>query len=304
MGFFVRIGQIAYRFATRKAAEAFAKSRKGASVVTKKPEGVSVRPGPKPQSSINQPRSADTGKMQSPRPSPAPRRTTSPSTSSPKKPSVPSRTDTKPTSVARGTSSKTDIATTSPKKPDAPKRGKAPMMPKSMVKERPNVRPKLSSAPGMLRGSAIPDEAPKVDKTPSTRSNNKSGEMPGRKSKTYSGRGDGLREMATRAIDNAKYGNSPRSSVRPKARPEKPSGPSKTRPKANPLAGISDARRKTLRSDKIGKDAGDGMKWVVGSNSNALVRTRDMDRVKENLRLQKLVKQTKDTSKKSDTGGR
>jgi hypothetical protein len=163
----------------------------------------------------------------------------------------------------------------------------------------------MAGAAAGLRGATMPsaDKAPKADKTPATRSNNKSGEMPSRK-KSYSGRGDGLREMATRAIDNAQYGNSPRSSKRPKARPEKASGQSKTRPKANPLDGWSDARRKALRSDKIGKDAGDGMKWVVGSNSNALVRTRDMDRVKENLRLQKLVKQTKDTSKKSDTGGR
>jgi hypothetical protein len=153
----------------------------------------------------------------------------------------------------------------------------------------------------MLRGSATPDDAPKVDKTTPR---NKSGEMPGRKPKSYGGRGDGLREMATRAIDRAESKKSPKSSVRPKARPEKSSGPSKTRPKANPLDGWSDARRKSLRSDKIGKDAGDGMKWVVGSNSNALVRTRDMDRVKENLRLQKLVKQTKDTYKKPDTGGR
>jgi hypothetical protein len=96
--------------------------------------------------------------------------------------------------------------------------------------------------------------------------------------------------------------------TRPKARPaEKTSTPSPkmtTRPKMNPLDGWSDARRSALRSDKIGTDAGDGMKWVVGSNSNALVRTMDKDRIKENLRLQKLVKQTKDTSKKPDVGGR
>ena len=296
-GFFVRLGQIAYRFATRKAAESFAKSRKGAGgVTTTRPSGVQVKPGPKPQSTVNQPRSADTGRMQSPKPSPAKRGETRPSSSSPKKPTAPARSDKKPTAVARGASSKTDVATTGPKKPETPGRGKAPMMPKSMVRERPNTRPKLSSAPGMLRGSATPDDAPKVDK-----------KTPTRTAKTYSGRGDGMREMATRAIDRAESSKTTVSSKRPKARPEKAtksSSPSNTRPKANPLDGWSDARRKTLRSDKIGKDAGDGMKWVVGSNSNALVRTRDMERVKENMRLQKLVKQTKDKTKKPDTGGR
>lgn len=306
MGFFVRIGQIAYRFATKKAAEAFAKSRKGASVVSKKPEGVTVKPGPRPQSNINQPRSADTGKMQSPRPSPAARRDTSPSTQAPKKPTAPAHTDKAPTAVGRPTKAKTEVATREPAQSKSGGRGKAPMMPKSMTKSRTNTRPNLRSKAGAaagLRGATMPSADKAPGKTASTKPNNKSGEMPARK-KTYSGRGDGLRDMATRAIDNAEYGNSPRSSKRPKARPEKASGPSKTRPKANPLDGWSDARRKALRSDKIGKDAGDGMKWVVGSNSNALVRTRDMDRVKENLRLQKMVKQTKDTSKKSDTGGR
>lgn len=295
--FFVTIGKIAYRFASRAAAQAFAKGRSGAKVVKSAPKGATVRPGPRPQSSVNQPRSATTGKMQKPQPSPARRAETRPSAQTPKKPSTPARQDKAPTSVGRPSTSRTDMTTTSPKQPRAGTgRGKAPMMPKSMVKERPNIRPKLSSAPGMLRGSATPDAAPRVDKTPSTRPSNKAGEMPSRK-KSYSGRGDGLREMATRAIDNAKYGNSPKTSVRPKARTEKVST---TRPKANPLAGYSDARRQALRSDKIGKDAGDGMKWVVGSNSNALVRTRDEARIKENLRLQKLVKQTKAPAKKDE----
>lgn len=311
--FFVTIGKIAYRFATRAAAQAFAKGRSGAKVVKSAPKGATVRPGPRPQSSVNQPRSATTGQMQKPQPSPARRAETRPSAQTPKKPSTPARQDKAPTSVGRPSTSRTEMTTTSPKQPSAAGtgRGKAPMMPKSMVKERPNIRPKLSSAPGMLRGSAIPDDAPRADNTPSTRSNNKSGEMPSRK-KSYksSGRGDGIREWATRSVNaelNAQYGNSPKTSVRPKARPSKQAKetpkartPSNTRPQSNPLAGYSDARRQALRSDKIGKDAGDGMKWVVGSNSNALVRTRDEARVKENLRLQKLVKQTKAPAKKDE----
>jgi hypothetical protein len=272
MGFFVRIGQIAYRFATKKAAQAFAKGRKGASVVAKKPEGVTVKPGPRPQSNVNQPRSADTGKMQSPKPSPATRRDTSPSSASPKKPTAPARTDKAPKAVGRPTRSKTEMAT---REPAQPKSG------------RPNLRSKAGAAAG-LRGATMPsaDKAPTADKTTPTRPNNKSGEMPS--------------VRKTKVTPTNKSGEMPKT----KKAETKKSTSKTTRPKMNPLDGWSDARRKALRSDKIGTDAGDGMKWVVGSNHNALVRTRDTDRVKENLRLQKLVKQTKDTYKKPDNTSR
>ena len=289
---FAVIGRMAYRFATRKAAQEFVK-RMGRGKVTKTaPKGATVRPGPKPATSVNQPRSPETGKMQSPKPSPATRRGTEARTA-PKKPSAPARSDSKPTAVGRPSSPQRGVATT--KSPAQPKagtgRGEAPMMPKSMVRERPNTRPNLRSKSGAaagLRGATMPsaDKAPTADKTTPTRPNNKSGEMP------------------KVARQEAKQ----KPTTRPKARPaEKTSTPSPkmtTRPKMNPLDGWSDARRKALRSDKIGTDAGDGMKWVLGSNSNALVRTMDKDRIKENLRLQKLVKQTKDTSKKPDVGGR
>lgn len=302
---FAVIGRMAYRFATRKAAQEFVK-RMGKGKVTKTaPEGATVRPGPKPSSSVNQPRSPETGKMQSPKPSPATRRGTEARTA-PKKPTAPARSDSKPTAVGRPSNPQRGVATT--KSPAQPKagtgRGEAPMMPKSMVRERPNTRPNLRSKSGAaagLRGATMPsaDKAPTADTTPAKKPSakvtptNKSGEMPTSK-KTYSGRGDGLRDMATRAIDRAES----------KKKTAKKPTLSKTSPKMNPLDGWSDSRRKALRSDKIGTDAGDGMKWVVGSNSNALVRTMDKDRIKENLRLQKLVKQTKDTSKKPDVGGR
>ena len=302
---FAVIGRMAYRFATRKAAQEFVK-RMGKGKVTKTaPKGATVRPGPKPATSVNQPRSPETGKMQSPKPSPAIRRGTEARTA-PKKPTAPARSDSNPTAVGRPSNPQRGVATT--KSPAQPKagtgRGEAPMMPKSMVRERPNTRPNLRSKSGAaagLRGATMPsaDKAPTADTTPAKKPSakvtptNKSGEMPTSK-KTYSGRGDGLRDMATRAIDRAES----------KKKTAKKPTPSKTSPKMNPLDGWSDSRRKALRSDKIGTDAGDGMKWVVGSNSNALVRTMDKDRIKENLRLQKLVKQTKDTSKKPDVGGR
>lgn len=284
--FFVTVGKIAYRFATRAAAQAFAKSRSGASNITKSaPKGLPVRKGPKPTSSVNQPRSADTGKMQSPKPSPAIRAETRPSSASPKKPSTPARADKKPTSVGSTKSSSTDVATTSAKKTTGG-RGKPPLMPKSMVKSRTNTgAPKASSRPAALRSSLLDLDGER--KSPSTTPNNKSGEMP----KTKKANTTPTNKAGEMPTPNKSTAKSPSKSTKSKTT---------TRPKMNPLDGWSDARRKTLRSDKIGTDAGDGMKWVVGSNSNALVRTRDMDRVKENLRLQKLVKQTKAKETKRD----
>jgi hypothetical protein len=40
---------------------------------------------------------------------------------------------------------------------------------------------------------------------------------------------------------------------------------------------ISEARAKAMKSKKIGTDAGDGFVWIVGSNNNALVRTKPDD---------------------------
>ena len=291
--FFVTVGRIAYQFATRAAAQAFAKGRSGASNITKSaPKGLQVRPGPKPATSAAQPRNPSTGKMQKPQPSPATRRDTSPSAASPKKPSMPSTTDKSPKAVTTRSSSNTGVSTrsTGSSGTSATGRGKPPMMPKSMVKERPNMgRPKMSSKAAGTRSSTLDFDGER--KSQSTTPTNKSGEMPlfkkeSTKPTNKSGEMPSLKKESTSTASTKKETKTI------------------TRPKMNPLDNWSDARRKTLRSDKIGQDAGDGMKWVVGSNSNALVRTRDMDRVKENLRLQKLVKQTKDTTKRPDTSGR
>jgi len=291
--FFVTVGRIAYQFATRAAAQAFAKGRSGASNITKSaPKGLQVRPGPKPATSAAQPRNPSTGKMQKPQPSPATRRDTSPSAASPKKPSMPSTTDKSPKAVTTRSSSNTGVSTrsTGSSGTSATGRGKPPMMPKSMVKERPNMgRPKMSSKAAGTRSSTLDFDGER--KSQSTTPTNKSGEMPTpKRASTKPTNKSG--EMPSRKKESTSTASTKKETK------------TITRPKMNPLDNWSDARRKTLRSDKIGQDAGDGMKWVVGSNSNALVRTRDMDRVKENLRLQKLVKQTKDTTKRPDTSGR
>ena len=60
------------------------------------------------------------------------------------------------------------------------------------------------------------------------------------------------------------------------------------------LKNYSPARQKALQNAKIGTDAGDGMSWVVGSNSNALVRVKsDSPRVSENKRLKSYLKNKK-----------
>jgi hypothetical protein len=73
-------------------------------------------------------------------------------------------------------------------------------------------------------------------------------------------------------------------------RPDTKTTKKTTKPKTDPLKGWSDSRRKALKSDKIGKDAGDGMVWVVMGNSNGLTRVKPSDpRVAEQKRLKKFL---------------
>ena len=66
------------------------------------------------------------------------------------------------------------------------------------------------------------------------------------------------------------------------------------RPKPSPLTGVKEFRRKSLRSDRIGTDAGDGMVWIVGSNTNAFVRVKPSDsRVKKQKEQRKILKSMK-----------
>jgi len=227
--------------------------------------------------SVPNPRSG--GKFTKPKPVTKP----NPTKVAPKKPSATG------SSVTSG--SKPNNLPSAPKKPSVPAksspaqprtssttREKPPLMPKSMVKERPNLPPKpLTSRPGLLRDSGRP-EAPEIDTKAPTPMPKKSGKM-------------------SSLLD--KKGETPKkqSSLRPKIRPEKTTT-TKTQPKIatspkpkpspDPLKNWSAPRRKALGSDKIGQDAGDGMVWVVGKNSNALVRVRPNDpRVAEQKRLKK-----------------
>lgn len=294
--YFVVVGgsRIAYRYGAKKIAEQMAK-RLGGKVTKTKPKGKTIKQGPSPSApgsspKLNQPQAAGSGKFQKPSPSPAPRRATQP-----KKPESPSST-----SPARPKTDKTPATNT--RKPSVPSkapggtrgrytggrgRKKPKTMDKSLVRERPNLPPKpKTSRPALLRDSARP-AAPEIDKdslkpveqekrSPSTRTSPK----PPKKQEGPSKRG---KPTKTKKV-------SPGSSPRPKLRPDTKTTKKTTKPKTDPLKGWSDSRRKALGSDKIGKDAGDGMVWIVMGNSNGLTRVKPSDpRVAEQKRLKKFL---------------
>lgn len=305
-------GRIAYRYGTKKIAEQMAK-RLGGKVTKKAPKNAQIKKGPSPSApgsspKLNQPQGATSGKFQKPSPSPAPRRATQP-----KKPEAPSST-----SPARPKTDKTPATNT--RKPSVPSkapggtrgrytggrgRKKAPLMPKNMVRERPNLPPRpQTSRPALLRDAARP-AAPEIDKD-SIRDTTKRGpekrRAPSKKTNIVnpgpSKRGKPSVKTNTVNPGPSKRGKptppkkmSPGSSPKPKLRPDTMKPTKKpTKPKVDPLKGWSDSRRKALGSDKIGKDAGDGMVWIVMGNSNGLTRVKPSDpRVAEQKRLKKFL---------------
>ena len=314
--YFVVVGgsRIAYRYGAKKIAEQMAK-RLGGKVTKTKPKGKTIKQGPSPSApgsspKLNQPQAAGSGKFQKPSPSPAPRRGTEP-----KKPEAPSST-----SPARPKTDKTPATNT--RKPSVPSkapggtrgrytggrgRKKPKTMDKSLVRERPNMPPKpKTSRPAILRDSARP-AAPEIDKD-SIRDTTKKGpetrRAPSKKTDTVnpgpSKRGKPSVKTDTVNPGPSKRGKptktkkmSPGSSPKPKLRPDtKKTNKRSTspKPKLDPLKGWSESRRKALKSDKIGKDAGDGMVWIVMGNSNGLTRVKPSDpRVAEQKRLKKLL---------------
>ena len=177
-------------------------------------------------------------------------------------------------------------------------------MDKKLVRERPNMPPKpQTSRPAILRDSARP-AAPEITKddlkpveqekrSPSTRTSPKAP----KKQTGPSKRGKPSVKTTTVNPGPSKRGKptktkkmSPGSSPKPKLRPDTKTTKKATRPKTDPLKGWSDSRRKALKSDKIGKDAGDGMVWIVMGNSNGLTRVKPSDpRVAEQKRLKKFL---------------
>lgn len=295
--YFVVVGgsRIAYRYATKKIAEQMAK-KLGGKVTKTKPKNKTIKKGPSPSApgsspKLNQPQGASSGKFQKPSPSPAPKRATQP-----KKPEAPSST-----SPARPKTDKTPATNT--KKPSVPSkapggtrgrytggrgRKKPKTMDKSLVRERPNLPPKpQTSRPALLRDAARP-AAPEIDKDSIRDTTKKGPEKRTSPKAPKKQEGPSKRGRPTK-IKKMSPGSSPRPKLRPdtKKTDKRSTSP---KPKLDPLKGWSDSRRKALGSDKIGRDAGDGMVWIVMGNSNGLTRVKPSDpRVAEQKRLKKLL---------------
>jgi len=298
-------GRIAYRYGTKKIAEQMAK-RLGGRVVKKAPKNAQIKKGPSPSApgsspKLNQPQGATSGKFQKPSPAPAPRRATQPAKPSAPKNTSPAKPSTQTTSVARPKPS-----TKAPAKPTGGTGGsrytggrgrkKPKTMDKSLVRERPNMPPKpKTSRPAIVRDSARP-AAPEITKDDLKPVEKKKEGTPSKrldtKPKTPKKPGKPSKRLDTKP-KTPKKKMSPGSSPRPKLRPDtmKPTKkPTSPKPKVDPLKGWSDSRRKALGSDKIGKDAGDGMVWIVMGNSNGLTRVKPSDpRVAEQKRLKKFL---------------
>lgn len=250
------------------------------------PKGVSptnIKPAPK---TLRQPQNADTGKFQ--RPAPVPAKPKAPA-KAPAKPNAPKATSpSKPKADAKPPAPKAPSATTSVAKPSnprldrkAPPKKKPPLAPKGKERINPGP-PKKTARPAILRELSR-DDAPTIETMPPT-----SGEGRGPTTRPKVGPKKKTTSTGPTTRPNNRPSSAPKTSPRPKARPAATKAPAKTID--DPLKNWSDPRRKALASSKVGQDAGDGMKWVVGSNSNALVRTRDESKVKEQLRLQGLLK--------------
>ena len=304
--FLIQIGKKIFGTNSKKIADDLIKQGGKKTTQSKIPDGATVQKAP----SVPNPRSPSTGKFAKPQPPAAP------------KASSPNPRTGRATKPANQTKSKTEVTTPKPKakapavQTKAPKstsgnstgRGRPPKMPKSMVKERPNLPPRpKNSRPQGLRSTATPD-VPEIDVTPpkgkssgpASRPNNRPSDKPNQSSGPTSRPNNGPSDKPNKSSGptsrpnnkpkTTKKSSTPATSPRPKARPTTASKPKAKTKAADPFANWSDARKKALRSDKIGKDAGDGMKWVVGSNSNALVRTRDKSKIENQLKLKKSLK--------------
>lgn len=178
--YFIKVGKQYFGTNSKKVAEELAKGGKRVPK-NKVPEGVTVKKAP----TIPNPRTSK-GTFTRPQPPAARPKTTSPARPSAPKSTSPARPKTQTTSPARP-----KPKTKAPAKPATPSssrytggrgRKKAPLMPKNMVRERPNMPPPpKTSRPALLRDSARP-EAPEVGPlSPVVKPNNKSGEMPKKK---------------------------------------------------------------------------------------------------------------------------
>ena len=272
-------GRVAYSFlrtpAGRQAAKEFIKrlgpKAKDAKITNSKPPNVKITQGPRrlDPKKPNQPVNPKTGRFQKPSKPPAP-----------KKPSGPPKAGTKP---------KID------KKPPASVKSK----PKNVTKT----------------GPKKPKQRPMKDVTPSNIKLRNDPKIPGRKPMTLAPAAVRIATIdldvtpAEKKVSKKKPRRRPTTkdktdrkftppNVQPKKKPKTTKKPKKTvpnkKPKINPLTGVKEFRRKSLKSDRIGTDAGDGMVWIVGNNTNAFTRVKPSDpRVKKQKEIRKILKSMK-----------
>jgi|TARA_Y100000004_G_C8933660_1_gene421150 hypothetical protein len=272
-------GRVAYSFlrtpAGRKAAQEFAKNLvkrgKNAKVTNSKPPDVKITQGPRrlDPKKPNQPVNPKTGKFQKPNKPPAP-----------KKPSGPPKADGKPKvdrkPPASVKSKPKNVTKTGPKKPkQRPMKDVTPSNIKLRNDPKIRGRKPMTLAPAAVRIATVDLDVTPVEKKVSKK---KPRRRPTTKDKT-----------------DRKF-TPP--NVQPKKKPKTTKKPKKTvpnkRPKPSPLTGVKEFRRKSLKSDRIGTDAGDGMVWIVGSNTNAFVRVKPSDpRVKKQKEQRKILKSMK-----------
>ena len=286
-------GRIAYSFlrtpAGRTAAKEFIKrlgpKGKNAKITNSKPPNVKVTQGPRrvnPEKP-NQPVNPTTGKFQKPSTPPAVKKPGGP----PKVESKP-KIDKKPPKVVK--SKPKNVTTTGPKKPGQSKKNMKDVSPSNIkVGKDPKIlgRKPKTLAPAAVRLATLDIKAdvtaaPVIKKKPKKR--------PTTKDKTD------RKYVPSNVQEEKKKTTTKKSTVKPKPKPKTtPKKPiPKKKPKPNPLSGISDSRRKSLKSSRIGTDAGAGMVWIVGKNTNAFVRVKPSDpRVSKQKQQRKMLKSIK-----------
>jgi len=275
-------GRIAYSFlktpAGRSAAKEFiknlAKRGKNGKITNTKPPNVKISQGPSMRNpkKPNQPVNPKTGTFQKPSKPPAV-----------KKPSGPPKVDGKPKvdrkPPAAVKSKPKNVTKTGPKKPQQrPMKDVTPSNIKVRTDPKIPSRKPMTLAPAALRLSTV-DLGVDVTTAPKKKPTKKPRKRPTPKTKT-----------------DRKY--VPPNVQEEKKKPKTTKKPKKTipnkKPKKNPLTGVKEFRRKSLKSDQVGTDAGDGMVWIVGPNTNAFTRVRPSDpRVKEQKEQRKILRNMK-----------
>jgi len=276
-------GRIAYTFlktpAGRNAAKEFIKNlakrgKKGKITTTKPPNIDKLTQGPRRVNPAkpNQPTNPKTGAFQGVKKPPAVKKPSG-NTSVDKKPNI----SKKPPAAVK--SKPKNVTTTAPKKPTSrPMKDVTPSNIKVRTDPKIPGRKPMTLGPAGLRISTLDLEAD-VKATPIKKPTKKPRERPTPKTKTD------RKYVPPNVQEKKKKTTTKKPTVKPKK-----TFPNK-KPKPNPLTGVKEFRRKSLRSSKIGTDAGDGMVWIVGNNTNAFTRVKPSDeRVNKQKKIRTILK--------------